>query len=119
MSMKESPIFTRTYDLLRWLIPATVKFPRQHRFVLAETLQRTALRFQEEILEAGHGNRPFAELARADVTLAKLKLYLRLCHDLDLFSRGQYEHVSRMVTEIGRLLGGWSKSLRGAQTGPS
>ena len=116
--MKESPIFTRTYDLLRWLIPATVKFPRQHRFVLAETVQRTAFRFQEEILEAGFNKRPLAELARADVTLAKLKLYLRLCHDLDLFSHGQYEHASRIVTEIGRLLGGWRKSLQANRSGP-
>jgi cytosine/adenosine deaminase-related metal-dependent hydrolase len=115
--MKESPIFTRTYDLLRWLLPATLKFPRQQRFVLAETVQRTALRFQEEILEAGFKNRPFAELARADVTLAKLKLYLRLCHDLDLLSHGQYEHVSRTVTEIGRLLGGWRKSLQASRSG--
>jgi len=118
-SMKESPIFIRTYDLLRWLLPATVKFPRQHRFVLAEILQRTAMRFQEDILEAGYGNRPATDLARADVTLAKLKVYLRLCHDLDLFSHGQYEHVSRMVTEIGRLLGGWRKSLQAKRTGPS
>ena len=110
--MKESPIFTRTYDLLRWLIPATLKLPRQHRFVLAEVIQRTAFRFQEEILEAGHGDRPLAELARADVTLAKLKLYFRLCHDLDLFSHGQYEQVARMADEIGRLLGGWRKSLQ-------
>ena len=108
--MKESPIFTRTYDLLRWLIPATLKFPRQHRFVLAQIIQRTAFQFQEELLEAGHRARPVAELARADLTLAKLKLYLRLCHDLDLLSHGQYEHVSLMVSEIGRLLGGWRKS---------
>ena len=111
--MKESPIFTRTYDLLRWLIPATVKFPRQHRFVLAETVQRIALRFQEEILEAAYSKRPQLLLQQADTTLAKLRLYLRLCHDLDLLSRGQYEYVSRMVDEIGRLLGGWRKSQAG------
>jgi len=110
-TMKESPIFVRTYDLLRWLIPATLKFPRQHRFVLAETVQRTALRFQEEIIEAGHRERPLAELARADLTLAKLKLYLRLCHDLDLFSHGQYEHTARLVGEVGRLLGAWRKTF--------
>jgi hypothetical protein len=109
--MKESPIFARTYDLLRWLVPATVKLPREHRFVLAEMVQRTAFQFQEDILAAGHHPRPVAELARADLTLAKLKLYLRLCHDLDLFSHGQYEHVARMVTEIGKLLGAWRKSL--------
>jgi hypothetical protein len=50
--MKESPIFSRTYDLLRWLIPQTVKFPRQQRFVLAAGVQRTALQFQEELAHA-------------------------------------------------------------------
>lgn len=117
--MKASPIFTRTYDLLRWLVPATLKFPRQERFVLAEQVQRTAFRFQEEILEAAFNKRPVSELARADVTLAKLKLYLRLCHDLDLLSHGQYEHVARMVEEIGRLLGGWRKSVQPARRDPS
>lgn len=108
--MKESPIFTRTYDLLRWLIPVTVKFPRQHRFVLAEAVQRTALRFQDQLLEAVHSDQPQPLLRQADVTLARLRLYLRLCHDLDLLSLGQYEHGARLLDEIGRLLGGWRKT---------
>ena len=54
--MKESPIFSKTYDLLLWLIPLTVKFPRSHRFVLAEAIQRTALQFQEQLIEAGLEN---------------------------------------------------------------
>ena len=49
---EESPIFTRTYDLLRWLLPLTVKFPRQQRFVLAAALQRPPCRFQERLIEA-------------------------------------------------------------------
>jgi hypothetical protein len=31
MSSHEMPIFTRTYDLLSWLLPATNHFPRTHR----------------------------------------------------------------------------------------
>jgi hypothetical protein len=108
--MNESPIFTRTYDLLRWLIPATVKFPRQQRFVLAETLNKTAFEFQEKLIEASMVPGPQPLLRQADVSLTKLRFYLRLCHDLNLFDTGQYEHVSRMVAEIGRLLGGWMKS---------
>lgn len=109
--MKESPIFSRTYDLLLWLIPATVKFPRQQRFVLAEALQRTALGFQERLIEAALGGQPAASLGEADVELAKLRLYLRLSHDLELFAEGSYAHVARMVDEIGRLLGAWKKSV--------
>ncbi len=107
--MKESPIFTRTYDLLRWLLPCTVKFPRQQRFVLAEKLQQTALDFQDRLMEAGLGMDPPTALHRADVELGKLRVYLRLCRDLELLSLGQYEHVTGMVVEIGRLLGAWRK----------
>ena len=44
--------------------------------------------------------------------LVKLRFYLRLCHDLDLLSDGQYAHVAGMVDEVGRLLGGWMKKVR-------
>lgn len=110
--MKESPIFTRTAELLRWLIPVTVKFPRQQRFVLAAAVQRTALEFQERLIEAGLAGEPAPLLRQADVSLTKLRYHLRLCRDLELLSLGQYEHASRMVSEVGRLLGGWLKASR-------
>jgi hypothetical protein len=105
--MKQSPIFSKTYDLLRWLIPATTQFPRQHRFVLATVVQQTTLHFQAQIIEAARAADPRPGLHDADTDLIKLRLYLRLCRDLKLFSPGQYEHGARMVAEVGRLLGGW------------
>ena len=110
-AMKQSPIFTRTYDLLRWLLPMTVKFPRQQRFVLAVKVQRVALQFQDEIIEAAYSAEPLAMLKQADVTLTRLRLYLRLCRDLELLTPNQHAHVTRMVSEVGRLLGGWQKSF--------
>lgn len=110
--MKESPIFSRTYDLLQWLIPVTVKFPRQHRFVLAQVVQQTALSLQENLIEASKVAQPAEALLQADINLAKLRTHLRLCHDLKLLSTGQYEHVARMLAEIGRLLGGWIKHTK-------
>lgn len=110
--MKHSPIFTRTYDLLRWLIPVTIKFPREQRFVLAEAVQRTALAWQEQLIEAAYSPSPRVKLREADVTLTKLRTYLRLCGDLQLLTSDQYTHVSRRVDELGRLLGGWLESLK-------
>jgi len=109
--MKESPIFARTYDLLLWLIPQTLKFPREQRFVLAKRVQDTALGFQENLLEAGlrKGAARAERLVESDIALAKLRVYLRLCQELRLFSLGQYEHVIRMVSEVGRLLNGWRR----------
>lgn len=111
----ESPIFARTYDLLRWLIPLTLKFPRQQRFVLAAALQRSALRLHECLIEAAHRDRADAaallsSLTRADIEIDKVRHYLRLSRDLDLITSGQYEHAAEALAEIGRLLGGWRKS---------
>ena len=52
-------------------------------------------------------------LRQADVHLQKARVYLRLIYQWGWLSVGQYEHVSRMVAEIGRLLGGWIKQTEG------
>lgn len=114
--MSQSPIFAKTYDLLLWLVPRTTKFPREQRFVMARYVQDAALRFQEYLIEAGtlpkaNKRDKLACLNKADVELTKLRFHLRLCRDLKLLDPGQHRHVSRMVDEIGRLLGGWFRSL--------
>jgi hypothetical protein len=107
--MKESPIFTRTYDLLKWLIPATLKFHKSQRFVMAQRVRDTALDFHGLLIAAALSQDQSPILTQADIELQKLRFHLRLCFDFKLISPGQYEHVSRMVVEIGRLLGGWRK----------
>ena len=86
--MKESPIFVRTYDMLRWLIPLTVKFPRQQRFVLAEAVQRTVLRFHERLIEAARATDPLPLLHEADTDLTKLRFYLRLTTSTTMWGCG-------------------------------
>jgi len=120
--MKQSPIFSKTYEFVAWLIPLTVKFPRQQRFVLAAALQRDALRFQELLIEAVHQRQPGERLVAADAELDKLRTHMRLCRDLTLISPGQYEHAARMLVEMGKLLGGWQRTsppLPGAARHPS
>ena len=108
-------IFTRTYDLLGWLIPQTLHFPRSQRFVVTRRLQDAALDFQERIVEANRlqGRERLSHLRRADADLDKLRLYLRLAVQWQWLSEGQYHHVSQMVKEIGALLGGWIKQTSG------
>lgn len=109
--MQESPIFSRTYDLVLWLLPQVAKFPRVHRFGLGERVVRQALDFQETLVRAGLSKKERIRfLDEADVQLAILRQNLRLCKDLEMMKLNQYEHVSKMLSEIGRLLGGWKKS---------
>ena len=106
-------IFTRTYDLLTWLLPLSEKFPRSQRFVITQRLQQSVLDFQELIIEANamRGELRAEKLRSADVELRKTRLYLRLCERWKWINPGQYHHVSEMVTEIGKLLGGWLKTV--------
>ncbi|MCP4428981.1 MAG: diversity-generating retroelement protein Avd [Chloroflexi bacterium] len=117
--MKGSPIFVKTYDLLLWLVPRTTTFPREHRFVMARYVQEAAMRLQENLIEAAtlpkkNRNGRLNRLNKADAELTKLRYHLRLCRDLKLLDAGQHRHVSQMVDEIGRLLGGWFRQLGAA-----
>jgi hypothetical protein len=107
--MKESPIFARTYDFVKWLIPLTVKFPRHQRFVVAQAMQQAALNLQERLIEAVRLPNVTDHLRAADVELDKLRFYLRLSYDLGYINLGQQRHAGQMLAEIGRLLGSWQK----------
>jgi hypothetical protein len=107
--MEESPIFTKTYDLLLWLIPCTQKFPKDQRFVLAKRIQDTLFDLQEALIAAGMNIEKARNLQGADVRLRQLQVYLRLSHDMKFITIRQYEHVSKMTSEIGKILGGWRK----------
>ncbi|NWJ96950.1 MAG: diversity-generating retroelement protein Avd [Chloroflexi bacterium] len=102
-------IFTRTFDLLTWLLPVAERFPSAQRFVVTARLTSAALDFQETLFEANarRGEQRLAFLRSADAQLNKLRLYLRLAYHWHWLNAGQYEHVSKMIEEIGRLLGGW------------
>ncbi|MGE3536575.1 MAG: diversity-generating retroelement protein Avd [Candidatus Tectimicrobiota bacterium] len=109
--MEQSPIFARTYDLIKWLIPLTVTFPRHQRFVLATAMQQAALGLQARLFEAVRLPQTAEALRAADVELDKLRLYLRLTHDLGYISLAQQRHAGQMLMDIGRLLGSWQKRL--------
>ena len=111
-SAPEMVIFTRTFDFLAWLLPHTNHFPRAHRRSLTQRLLDAALDLREFLEEAQFRRGPARQerLARADESLAKTRLYLRLATKLQWQTPDQYHHAFQMLVEIGRLLGGWQKA---------
>lgn len=112
--MNESPLFVRTYDFLLWFIPHVQKYPRAYRFTLSEHMQRLILGFQDEIVAAGKspGSERLKFLHSADIRLEQLRLWLRMAQELKLMTIAQYDHCSKGIAEIGRLLGAWIKLTR-------
>ena len=114
MPLNEMPIFTKTFDLLTWLLPASNHFPRAHRHTATARLLGAAFDLRERLEEANlqRGSERLISLQKADIALAHLRLYLRLAQRWQWLTPGQYQHVSAMLVEIGRLLGGWQKATR-------
>jgi hypothetical protein len=113
----EMVVFARTLDLIRWLAPQAEKFPKNQRFLVTHRLLGATFDLQELLFDANvhkHAER-LRSLSMADAQLGKIRLYLRLAHEWQWLSSGQYEHVSRMVAEIGKLLGGWIKQTKSVQ----
>jgi hypothetical protein len=111
MSSEEMPIFTRSFDFLTWLLPITNNFPRAHRHTATKRLLDAAFDLREHLEAANHrlGSERLAYLKLADEDLDNIRLYIRLAARWEWLTEGQYQHVAAMVSEIGRLLGGWKK----------
>jgi len=110
--MTESPIFVKTYDLIQWLLPKTLKFSREYRFALAVPIQEHAFALQRCLVEAARADErrdAVGCLRQADVELTLLRYKIRLSRDLRLLDFSGYEHAGRLIDEVGRLLGGWMK----------
>lgn len=107
-------ILAKTYDMLGWLLPRAEKFPVPQRFVLTRRLTDAAFDFSEALYLANvhDGQQRWQHLQTANAKLDTVRLYLRLAHRFNYLTDGQYRHVSAMVAEIGRLLGGWMRQTQ-------
>lgn len=111
--MKKDVITQKVYDLLKFAIPALNKFPRNQKFTLGDRIQNQLSDLLELYMEAYYSKAPQKRLllAKANVRLEVLRHYFRLCYDLGLFHSGKYEAFATRLNEIGRMTGGWLKSL--------
>lgn len=111
MKRAESPIFVKTYDLLVWMIPQLTTFPKDQRFRLAARLEDCLYEFHERLLRAARAADKSGDLREADILLEQFRIYLRLAQEIHCLGMQQYEYASRLTNEIGKLLGGWQKTM--------
>lgn len=78
---------------------------------MTQRMMIVTLEFQEGLIaaQAIRGRDRIKQLRVCDTRLNQLRFYLRLAHHWRWLSDGQYQHVSLIIAEIGRLLGGWLK----------
>jgi len=107
--MPDPPIFVLWYDFSRWLLEKTEKFPKRVRFSFTNRIENLALDIIEGIVDSRYSGEKKAILRRIDLDLEKLRVLLRMCHDLRILDGKGYEFASRQINETGKMIGGWRK----------
>jgi hypothetical protein len=109
MAAQEFLVIKRGYDFCKWLLQHTGKFPKSYRFSVALKLENLSTDFIELTTVANMRKEKLPLLKLADEVLAKLRLLFRLSYEMRFINLKSYEHGSKLLNELGRLLGGWMK----------
>lgn len=106
----DAVLLARWQGVVKEIMARTEKFPKRVRFTFSIRIENLALDIYEILVEARFSKDKAGLLKSANLNLEKLRLLLRLAHEQEHLDHRGYEHVSRMLDECGRMLGGWMKA---------
>ena len=109
MADEVPPLFVLWEEMLDDLLDRTLKFPKVVRFTFSGRIDNLALDIFERVVEARYAPAGVKReaLRHADLSLAKLRVLLRLAHKRRYLDHRGYEHVAERLDEAGRMIGGW------------
>lgn len=113
MIYQNAPVVQQTYDLLRESIPVINQFPRHQKFTLGDRLQNKLSDLLDLYIRALYTERKTKAplLHEANIQLEVIRHYYRLAFDLGLYNSKKYRHFAEKLQTIGRMTGGWLKTL--------
>jgi hypothetical protein len=107
---EELVVITKAYDLILWSCNHTGKFPRNHRFVLGERIERNLYDLLEILIRAKYSKHRQELLEQANLVLEILRFQMRLAKDLQCLKVDSYGFAAKAIDEVGKLVGGWLRS---------
>lgn len=107
--LEDLKLYHKTYEYIKWLHGLLNKFPKSEKYTLAQRIENTALNVLEGIIQSNNEFDKTKTLEKTIVELDKLRVFYRLAKDLGFMSFDQYEYGSKLIDEMGRMLGGWYK----------
>jgi four helix bundle protein len=108
-------VYDKREELARYLLVALQSYPKSERYVLAADMRRACILVGRYIYRANAVSNLSSEkremIRQADLALVDLKLLIRLGMLLDYLPIKKYEILIGYTTEIGKMIGGWIKSV--------
>lgn len=113
MKVPKDTIVAKIYDLLKVTIPMLEGLPRSQRFTLGDRIQNHISDLLESAISAYYqpANEKRPILFQSNIRLEMLRYYFRLAYERGYYNSIKYKDFSERIDEIGRMIGGWIKSL--------
>ena len=110
----DMPIFKKTYDLYKTFYAYRLSVPKQDRYTIWQKCEELLLEVLEGILLASQQfkTEKVQTLESASVKLNLLRVFVRLMKDVKALDSKKYVIIEANLDEIGRMLGGWLKSMK-------
>jgi len=112
-SVLDIPIFHRIYNLYKLIHSYQTKIPKSERYTLWQKCENTTLALLEVLIETSHqkGEDRIRTLYVLSNKLDLLKVLVRLAKEIQTISDSQYLEIQAVIQEIGKMIGGWIKSV--------
>ena len=109
--MDELKILQKTYDMMQYLHQTLQQYSKSEKYGLAADTKSAAYELLRLLITANKRYHKKTTMQDADIQLDILRHMIRLGKDLKFMSLRRFEILSGMTTELGKMIGGWMKSL--------
>ena len=118
MEELDIPIFKKAYELYKTFHGLRNTVPKADRHSLWQRVEQSAISIIEQLFVAsGRGkDGKLFPLEQASVQLNLLRILVRLAKDTKVIDQKKYALIQQSIDEIGRMLGGWIRSLKSADS---
>ncbi|MFA5358810.1 MAG: diversity-generating retroelement protein Avd [Patescibacteria group bacterium] len=112
--MIDTPIILKTYELYKIFYGYLELFPKKDKYALGGKCEEYILEIMELLIATSVGVRTDKSrlIQQASLKLDILKVFIRLVKDLNLLEDKKYIILQQQIQEIGRMIGGWQKSVQ-------
>lgn len=114
--METLPIINQTYEVYKIAVDINNHSEKRWRYSLGNSLENTILACLSELIMAKNAPKPLKSgyLLKASAELEIMTLKLRLFLELEIANETKIFQAQAKIREIGRMLGGWIRSLQTA-----
>lgn len=102
----------KLYDFIKYIYPVLRQYPKSEKFSLQKDTKNCIMDILRYIIRAGKSTTKKKLLYDADVELVILRYYIRIAYDQEYISGHTYGVAAKKLTEIGKMLGGFIKSVQ-------